>query len=234
MPETIQTSAIIIDRTVYGDQDWILSLLTRSAGLISVIARSSRSSRHRFAGALDLFVVFEAQIKITSRSSLGSLTEAYPQKVFPGVFDTLERLETGQVFLAVVRDLVRDAPVDSATFDLVEEHLTLLDCAHPEELHVILFKGVAALLENMGMGSVDGACMACSAALDGTNRPVMLEDGHITCDSCANLTIRRSVGRYSKIIDPLEETPAETFAFLDDWLARVLGRPCRPLRNLVH
>ncbi|RMD85563.1 MAG: DNA repair protein RecO [Candidatus Dadabacteria bacterium] len=74
--EEIRTRALVLRRRPFGESDWIVVLLTESAGKLSAIARGARRSRRRFAGpVLDPFQEVEARITRRPRSELAFLHE---------------------------------------------------------------------------------------------------------------------------------------------------------------
>ncbi|MFN7531060.1 MAG: DNA repair protein RecO, partial [Gemmatimonas sp.] len=59
----LQTDAIVLHVADYLESSRILRLVTREAGVQSVVARGARSSRKRFGSAVDLFAEGQAQIQ---------------------------------------------------------------------------------------------------------------------------------------------------------------------------
>ncbi|MDH3827134.1 MAG: recombination protein O N-terminal domain-containing protein, partial [Desulfobacterales bacterium] len=53
------TPAILLRRLDYGDFDLILTFLSLHRGKISLIAKSAKKSKKRFAGILELFSLME-------------------------------------------------------------------------------------------------------------------------------------------------------------------------------
>ncbi|MDM8553033.1 DNA repair protein RecO, partial [Desulfobacterales bacterium HSG2] len=56
---TFSTSAIMLRRIDFGDYDLIITFLTLDMGKVSVIAKSAKRSKKRFAGILELFSVLQ-------------------------------------------------------------------------------------------------------------------------------------------------------------------------------
>ena len=54
------TPAILLRRLEYGDFDLILTFMSLERGKISLIAKSAKKSKKRFAGILELFSLIEA------------------------------------------------------------------------------------------------------------------------------------------------------------------------------
>jgi DNA repair protein RecO (recombination protein O) len=72
----LKTTAILLRRVDFGDDDLILTLLSHDRGKISVIAKHAKKSRKRFAGVLELFSVLDIQCRTGRTKGLAVLEEA--------------------------------------------------------------------------------------------------------------------------------------------------------------
>ena len=175
---------MILDRVPYGEKDWILTLLCEELGLVRAFARSARGSRHRFAGTLDLFQVVRVELRAARAGALASVISAEPVRFFPGILDRLERLEAGQILLAVGRDLLRDAPVTSRTYEHVASGFARLDIAAPDAAMIETVRTVLHLLRDIGHAPRLDACPFCGRSLkDGA---WLTHDGHLGCGTCGS------------------------------------------------
>ena len=68
------TEAIVLHAFDYLETSRIMRLLTREAGVQSVLARGARSSRRRFGGAMDLFAqgTAPAGLRLTGSTTTGT------------------------------------------------------------------------------------------------------------------------------------------------------------------
>lgn len=218
---------LVLDRVAYGERDLILTLLTRGQGVVSALARSARGSRRRFGGGLDLFVVFQVRLRLRPPPRLSALLGADPTHQFPGLFEDLSRLETGQAMLAVVRDLLKDAPAPERIFDLVVAQLDRLERTPPESSYLPLMDLCLGLLAEFGHVPTATRCPACGRPLD--HGGILLDGGSIVCAECgrglAGLDVPPAV--FGRDMPPR----AEALAFLTRLMSEALGRPYRiPLR----
>jgi len=214
--------ALILDRIPYRDRDFVLTLLTRGQGLVSALARSVRGSRRRFGG-LDLFVLFQAHLRMQPPPKLSSLVEIEPVRQFPGILADLDRLEVGQAMLVITRDLLRDAPAPAGVFDLVATQFERLENAPRTQVHrplLDLCVGIVAELGHMPEGPV---CPSCGRGLD--PGIVMLDGGSIVCIECG-----KNLGGAAfdpRVLNETGTTRREVLAFLTHLMSAVLGRPYR-------
>ncbi|MBM4394254.1 MAG: DNA repair protein RecO [Deltaproteobacteria bacterium] len=176
------TLALVLDRVPFGERDLVMTLLTRESGLVSAIARSARGSR-RFGGALDLLVVLSVDVRARS-SGLGSLRSAEAVRAFPGLFDSLERLEAGQAAIQLARDLLRDAPASPLTFDHAVDALAAVEAAPAGAAHGPVLRFCLAVLSDIGHAPALAACPRCRTPFAGTGA-LVVDDGALLCPGCA-------------------------------------------------
>jgi len=180
--ETHESLALLLDRVPYRDRDWIVTLLTRDAGVVSAIARGARGSSRRYAGALDLFVVVSARWR-AGPGALASLSGAEVVRQFPGVLERLDRLEAGQAMLVLARDLARDAPAGESMFDHLVAAFEALDRAPDGRAFEGLLDLAVVLLEDLGHRVAGTHCPRCERPL-GAPGAVLAGDGTVVCGDC--------------------------------------------------
>lgn len=83
----LATDAIVLHAFSYLETSRILRLLTRDAGVQSVLARGARNSRKRFGSALDLFAEGTAELQLKPGRDLHTLTSFDVTKSRPGLGD---------------------------------------------------------------------------------------------------------------------------------------------------
>lgn len=173
--------AIVVSRVPYQENDLILGLLCRSGGLVSVVARSARSSRRRFQGMLDFFVVFNAGYA-RGKGGMPVLASAEPVKFFPGILENLDLLETGLALIKTVREMLRDAPPSPSLFDEVVLSFEYLEKADPSLAHMVMLECVLAVAVDLGHVPEGNVCPACGRPASGF---AVSPDGQVLCtDRC--------------------------------------------------
>jgi len=184
MPD-ILTPALILNRVLYSERDLILTLLTEQNGIVSAIARSARGSRRRFGGCLDIFVVFRARLRLKPHGRLSTLMEAEPLRLFPGILENLERLETGQAMLVVARDILREAPADESTFRQFVKQLADLEGSAPTRTHEVFVAMIIRLLDDIGHAPAGDVCLGCRSRFAKGGDAFLVADGVVLCRECA-------------------------------------------------
>src|SRR5579864_6861148 len=88
---TVATDALVLQVLDYLETSRIYRLLTREAGVQSVLARGARRARSRYGSAVDLFAEGEAQLSIKPTRELQTLTAFDVSHARPGLAMSLER-----------------------------------------------------------------------------------------------------------------------------------------------
>ncbi|MFA4874868.1 MAG: DNA repair protein RecO [bacterium] len=180
-----RSRAIILRRVGYGEADWIVTFLCREHGRMSGIAKSARSSRRRFGGALESGTLVDLHITARGSSRLVRLEEAIVALPINGVLKSLERIGAMQRALALALAFVQERDPNPEKFDLLSARIRSL-CEHepiPEE-------GVAFELDwlaRCGFGPAVAYCAACGRKADLPGRWYFEFDrGGIVCAGCGS------------------------------------------------
>lgn len=221
---TIFTPAIILNKTTFREKDLILTLITRELGVVSAIALSALASKHRFSYMLDLFVVFQAELREKRSSSMYLLASGHPIRFFPTIFDSYERLQTAMNFIMIIRDVFRDAPVNQDVFDCICTGIHRIAEAGITDLPRVFVHVVMMLLQAIGHGSDMYMCVKCKKGFEKGAR--ITNDGYIVCETCSegkgmlvNPSFLEALHSSDKNISPGEAT-----SFLATLISGVLSR----------
>src|SRR5579862_932877 len=87
----VGTVALVLHAFDYLETSRIYRLLTREAGVQSVLARGARRSRSRYGSAVDLFAEGEAQLSIRPTRELQTLMAFDVTRARPRLASSLER-----------------------------------------------------------------------------------------------------------------------------------------------
>ncbi len=123
----VQTTAIILSRTDYGEADRILTLLTPDNGKLRLIAKGVRRVKSKLAGGIELFSVSEVSF-IRGRRDIGTLISTRLIKHYGNIVSDINRTMLGYDLLKKVHKATEDEP-EAEYFDLVEISFAALDDA---------------------------------------------------------------------------------------------------------
>ena len=122
--KTVQTRAIILRRTNYGEADRILQLLTPD-GRRAVMARGVRREKSKLAGGIELFAISDVVLG-EGKGELGILTSARLVHFYRHIIEDYDRLQFG--YLAVKLVARASETVDEPEwYDLLSEIFMRLD-----------------------------------------------------------------------------------------------------------
>ena len=141
------TTAIILQRTDYGEADRILTLLTPEYGKLSLLAKGVRKVKSKLAGGIELFSVSEITF-IKGRGAVGTLVSTRLTKHYDKIVSNLERTMLGYELIKQLHKATEDEP-EPEYFELL--HTTFEALNDPEiALDIIRFWFAAQLLRLAG------------------------------------------------------------------------------------
>jgi DNA repair protein RecO (recombination protein O) len=144
------SEAFILRTTRYGDNDLIASLFTREFGKVTVMAKGARSSRRRFGGgAMEPFVVFQAQWQADPRRELAVLTQTARPLAFSGLMADLDSLAAGWRVIELVQSFKQPWQPEPELFELALQCFRRLDQGF-DPAHRLWFEASLLLLEGLG------------------------------------------------------------------------------------
>ena len=183
MPSRSRQSRALLLRSVdYRDTDRIVTLLTEDYGKLSALARGARKSQRRFGGALQPYVLMNAQFR-PGRGELAHLEQVSVDRSFHAILRSLEAIGAAGAALAVIRERVPDYEPEPAIFDTAVSFLAALnDGASPEEALLSLQIRALAIL---GFAPTLDRCVLCGKPL-AASRSASFDAarGGIVCRAC--------------------------------------------------
>src|SRR6266513_1576931 len=105
----VVTEAIVLHTFDYLESSRILRLVTREAGVRSVLARGARRSSRRFGSALDLFAQGSAQLHVKPGRDLDTLGGFDVERARPALASELARFTGAAVIAELTLRFGRDA-----------------------------------------------------------------------------------------------------------------------------
>jgi DNA repair protein RecO (recombination protein O) len=170
----------------YGEADVILTLLTRTLGKVSVMARGARKSARRFSGVLEPMHTLAVQLDERSGADLLGLREARISRPRMRLAGDLDRLSAAGQALRWVRHA---APIHTPETEVFEEVVALLDRLDDPDPGVspeaLLAAAGLRLLKDFGYGLSLSECVRCGKRCD-PNRGAWVDAGAggLVCQAC--------------------------------------------------
>lgn len=202
----VVTDAIVLHAFDYLESSRILKLVTREAGVRSVLARGARSSRRRFGTALDLYAQGSAELQIKPGRELDTLTGFDVTRARPQLAAHLDRFTGASAIAELTLRCARDAS-DPSLFDAIAAALDDLVVAAPDRALDVTLGGAWRVLMELGVAPTIDDCAECHAFV-GAEESAMFSHpaGGVLCGRCSRLA------RTGRML------PATARSALRDWL----------------
>ena len=208
---TLVTEAIVLHAFDYLETSRILRLMTREAGVQSVLARGARNSRKRFGTAVDLFVQGTAEINLRPGRDLHSLVSFDVSLARPQYATDVGRFTAGSMIAELALRTASDESA-SGSFESVEMALDRVAHASPETTVAAALAGAWYVIASLGFTPALDVCANCHAPLDPAARVAFSHvSGGALCSRCG------SAATGSRVL------PAEARDALRSWTSAVEG-----------
>jgi len=184
---SLVTEAIVLHAFDYLETSRILRLMTREAGVQSVIARGARSSRKRFGTSIDLFAQGTVEIHIRPNRELQSMASFETTRARPQFALDVGRFTAG----SMIAELALRASSDESAqgmFDSVERALDNLVMADADHTVSAGLAGAWHMIAALGFTPSLDSCANCHADLDPAAEAAFSHPaGGALCARCARL-----------------------------------------------
>ncbi|MEO8194669.1 MAG: DNA repair protein RecO [Gemmatimonadales bacterium] len=184
---TLVTEAVVLHAFDYLETSRILRLMTRDAGVQSVLARGARNSRRRFGSAVDLFAQGTAEILFRPNRDLQSLASLDVTRARPQFALDVGRFTAGSMIAELALRTSSDEPAPGL-FDAIELALDNVAAAPPGETIDAALLGAWHIIATLGFTPALDVCANCHAALEPTASTAFSHSaGGALCPRCGSL-----------------------------------------------
>lgn len=203
----VVTEAVVLHAFDYLESSRIMRLITRDAGIQSVLARGARSSRKRFGTSLDVFAQGTAEYSTRPGRDLNTLTAFDVTRARPELATDVSRF-TGACVLAELGLRFSSDEPHPGLFDAFVAGLDSIGAAQADETVSRTLGAAWHIVGELGFAPALDVCANCHTPLaDDARTPFSHVAGGALCDRCA----RRAPGA--------RPIPPEARAALGEWLA---------------
>jgi DNA repair protein RecO (recombination protein O) len=183
---TVTTAAIVLRSVAYGEADRVVTLLGRTTGRVSTLARGARKSQRRFGGGLGLAATGRAILRERAGAELLALESFEVLEARMGLGQDLARSAHAAYALELCDKLCAPRQPEPAIYDWLDELLTRLEERPPTALRLRVFE--LGLLDRLGLAPVLESCIACGRGdLDAAGELLRWHPsrGGVVCGRCA-------------------------------------------------
>jgi DNA repair protein RecO (recombination protein O) len=220
----VMTQAIVLHAFDYLETSRVLRLITREAGLQSVIAKGARRTRGRIGTGVDIFAEGEAQVYIKPSRDLHTLGAFDVTKSRSSLAMEMARFTAASAFAELVMRVAADEP-SPEMFDGIADTLDAIGEATGQDVAERALAGAWRLLADSGFAPSLDECVMCHSPVPpqapvGFSHPA----GGVLCDNCVR---RAAVARV---------LPASARSILRDWQNGTASQPASlsPLETRAH
>ena len=183
----LATEAIVLHAFDYLESSRILRLVTREAGVRSVLARGARRSSRRFGSALDLFAQGSAQLHIKPGRDLDTLGNFEVERARPELASELTRFTGAAVIAELTLRFGRDA-ADPELFDATANAIDDLVVASASDAPEATLAGAWRIIAVLGFAPSVDVCNECHSPLAPNDSALFSHPaGGALCRICARL-----------------------------------------------
>ncbi len=182
------SEAIVLHTFDYLESSRIVRLVTRDAGLRSVLAKGARRSRRRFGSGLDLFSQGTAGIYVKPGRELDMLTAFDDVRTRTELAADLQRF-SGAETIAEIALRLGATGADVPLFDALTHALDALVVAPPGSGRDVTLAGAWQIVAALGFAPVLTQCAECGDPLDADATVLFMHSaGGALCPRCASLS----------------------------------------------
>lgn len=183
----VVTQAIVLHAFDYLETSRVLRLITREAGVLSVLAKGARRTRGRVGTGVDLFAEGEAQIYTKPTRDLHTLGAFDVSVSRSGIATEMSRFTAASALAELTLRIAGD-DAGPALFDGLSKSLSAIENATGDSVVERALAGAWRMVANAGFTPSVDVCTACQSSLDPDATVVFSHPaGGAVCDSCGRL-----------------------------------------------
>jgi DNA repair protein RecO (recombination protein O) len=166
MGESVQTEAIVLRGSDVGEEDRILTILTRELGLVRAAAGGAKSIRKGRAAALDLFV--HSRLEVYTSSKAGRMQRIRASEAinpFLALRQDYDNVCCASYMAELLSRTTQEGDPAPELFDLLRDCLEQLESGRERNLVLLIF--IMRTLLALGMAPELENCLKCGLRVDG-------------------------------------------------------------------
>lgn len=202
----LTTDAIVLHAFDYLETSRIVRLLTREAGVVSVLARGAKRSRARYGSGMDLYAEGVAQISIKPQRELHNLNSLEVTRSRSGIAQDIGRFTSAAAISELLMRFVGEES-GSHLFDVASHLFDELAQSSAEETLQVAVAGAWRLISALGLTPSLDICASCHSDIPADSDALFSHRaGGVLCSKCGSL------------VAGVRRLPASARAAINDWL----------------
>ncbi|HWA16681.1 MAG TPA: DNA repair protein RecO [Gemmatimonadales bacterium] len=180
----VSTPAIILATHRYSETSKVVRLATREHGVQSAIAKGAMRPRSQFGAALQVLSEGQAQLLLSERRDLHTLT-AFDLSHLPTTLSSNVARYAAATALAEVMLRCSSTDPHPDAFEVLRLGIRKLEIAEPEELSAQGIRSLWHLVSALGFAPAIARCVRDGREIPPGELPFSAEDGGALCPGCA-------------------------------------------------
>jgi len=233
--------ALVLRRIDYSETSLVLTLFTREVGLLRGIAKGAKRSKSLFDAGLEPFVRCVVVYLERESRKLSILTEAAIVETFPGVRESLARMNAAWMAVELVAAVSEEGDPQPRLYQLLVSALRILSETDAVQPLVLAF--ILQVLALAGFAPELACCANCGQALGAGRLKLSASRGGFVCGDCESAggrlvvlsrgsaaALRNFLANPLKAVEKVRLSRTmnmECFAATGALLGEILGRPLR-------
>ncbi|HET6146373.1 MAG TPA: DNA repair protein RecO [Polyangia bacterium] len=156
---SLSTPAILLRAINYGESDRVVTLIGRTTGRLSALARGARKSQKRFGGGLGLCSVGAAALRERAGAELLTLEHFDLEEGYASFATDLARMAHAAYVAELVSKLCAPRQAETEVYDWLHAFLGALDSRGASAERLRIFE--LGLLTRLGFGPMVDSCAVC-------------------------------------------------------------------------
>jgi DNA repair protein RecO (recombination protein O) len=195
----VSSDAIILQVFRYGDTSKILRLLTRTAGVQSVIAKGAANPKSKYGGVLEPFTEGVAAYYAKDNRDLHTLGSFELMRSRQALGADLVRFGGASLIAELIMRSGIEEP-DAHLYELVVEILDRIAAAPRSHAESVVLGECWALIAQLGFAPALDACINCGRALAETEDATFdYVAGGVRCNKCSSGTPGRLLPAHARV-----------------------------------
>jgi DNA repair protein RecO (recombination protein O) len=184
---SIKTTAIVLKSIKWKDSSKIVTLYTREAGKISIIAKGIRQVKSNYGGILESINLVEVVIYFSSKRQIQILGAASLENAFSQLKRDIEKTGYTYAILELISILIPMGSADKVFFDFLKTVLEEMEGI--KDPRIIFWFFMLKISSYMGFRPDLNTCASCMGDLDGMNLDFSFQKGGVICKNCGGTNI---------------------------------------------
>ena len=223
-----QTEALVLSARRYSESSKIVTLYTRSAGLLAVIAKGAMRPKSQYAGVLQPLGYLAVTIFVKEGRSLQTLSAAETVERFPVILKDLDRMTSALAIAELVSAAIVEPEPHHPTFEAILRSFRALNDPRTDPKLVEL-RFMILICDLLGYAIQFERCASCDELVEpeGGRVSFSIEAGSPLCGAhtreAESIAVEEETFRLLKLLSTSRFTQLAEFTYGEDHLSDGLG-----------